>query len=78
MLRADGSCQPLDKASQLESVNTRRRSSAVMIRLTEEEAAMLKDIAEWTGVSQSDVLRTHIRREHERLTKKRQPNRKDR
>jgi predicted transcriptional regulator len=50
-------------------VETRSRSSAVTIRMSDEEVAMLKAIAEAKGLSVSDVLRQYVRREHEKLAK---------
>ena len=46
----------------------RKRDAAVTIRMTPDEVAMLRDIAEWIGLSQSDIIRQYIRREHERLS----------
>jgi hypothetical protein len=52
-------------------VEKRKHLVSTAFRLTDEELAMLKDIAEWTGMSQVDVVRQAIRREHERLAAKR-------
>ncbi len=51
-------------------VENRKRDTAVTIRMSEEEHAMLKAIAEAKGLSVSDVVRQYVRREHEKLGKR--------
>lgn len=47
------------------------REKRINVRVSEQEAEMLADLAEAEGVSQSDYLRLHIRRAHaERFTPK--------
>ena len=41
-----------------------RRSELVAVRLTKQEAGMLRELAEADGLYQSDVLRLQIRRLH--------------
>lgn len=45
----------------------RTREKAVTIRMTEDEAEMLKAVAEHVGLSQSDVVRLAVRREFAKL-----------
>lgn len=45
-------------------VSRRTRSSIIKLRAFPEEVTMLRDLAETTGLSQSDVIRQLIRREH--------------
>lgn len=40
------------------------RTKMLNVRVTEDEAAMLKDLAEHQGLNASDVVRQWIRREH--------------
>jgi uncharacterized protein (DUF1778 family) len=48
------------------------RNRSINVRVSEEEMAMLAELADADGVSQSDFLRLYIRKSHaERLPKKR-------
>lgn len=47
-----------------------RRQRHLNVRMTDEEAAMLRTLAAHEGVSQSDVIRLYIRRAYAELPKK--------
>ena len=44
----------------------RTRELALTVRVTEDERAMLQELAEWSGLSQSDIVRQLVRQEHKR------------
>jgi uncharacterized protein (DUF1778 family) len=46
------------------------REKAVTIRMSEDEAAMLRAVAEAKGLSISDVIRQYVRREHDKLVQR--------
>jgi hypothetical protein len=46
------------------------REKAVTIRMSEDEVAMLRVVAETKGLSISDVVRQYVRREHDKLVKR--------
>jgi hypothetical protein len=64
-MRADGYSERPGQVSG----EVRARASAVTIRMSEEEIEMLRAVAEAKGLSISDTVRQHVRREHEKLTK---------
>jgi hypothetical protein len=49
----------------------RKRTHEVLLRLSDEDRAMLERLAERWGVSLSGVLRRLIREEHERQSRRR-------